>query len=441
MDSTHALPTGVVTFLLTDIEGSTRLWEQQPEAMRQALVRHDAILSTCVRRTNGHLVKSKGEGDSAFVVFRHVRDAVTAALVVQCALAAEHWGTSTPIHVRMAIHTGQIELRDGDYYGPTVNRCARLRALARGGQVLLSGVTAQLAQTQLPSGASLHDLGSQQLKDLSAPERVWQLVHPRMPSFAAPPEDGPAAAPHAPSRRAYMLTDHLNRTNDGREWGAGVRHQATGIVDDDEDARLRCYATPIVAALLNPLYEQFRLPRLWEATVDRELTPGEGVVECQQVTTSRQVALPTLTGLQHARFAVLCAQAGYEGHHRAEFSQWADGWLAGQDTSGINARALAESLERDASRAHPEDQMAGNAARAAMHASKVSWLAGRARDQENTLAMQYAAEAVHTALRLTQLDLVGLAEQAEHKTSSGPVLATRQGSPSASAVILKALPT
>src|SRR5712691_593333 len=125
MESSRALPTGVVTFLLTNIEGSTRLWEREPEAMRQALARHDALVATCVRRHNGHVVKSKGEGDSVFAVFRHVRDAVTAALVLQCELGAERWTTTTPIRVRVAIHTGQVEVRDGDYYGPTVNRCAR----------------------------------------------------------------------------------------------------------------------------------------------------------------------------------------------------------------------------------------------------------------------------------------------------------------------------
>ena len=154
MESSRPLPTGVVTFLMTDIEGSTRLWEREPEAMRRALLRHDAVVTACINARDGHVVKSKGEGDSVFAVFSHVRDAVSAALVAQCALAAERWRTSTPLRVRMAIHTGQIELRDDDYYGPTVNRCARLRALASGGQVLLSGVTAELTQRQLPGGVA-----------------------------------------------------------------------------------------------------------------------------------------------------------------------------------------------------------------------------------------------------------------------------------------------
>src|ERR1700731_99011 len=108
MESSRALPSGVVTFLMTDIEGSTRLWESDPEAMRQALSRHDAVVTACIRRRNGHVVKSKGEGDSVFAVFPHARDAVSAAMIAQCALAVERWATSTPLRVRMAIHTGQI---------------------------------------------------------------------------------------------------------------------------------------------------------------------------------------------------------------------------------------------------------------------------------------------------------------------------------------------
>src|SRR5258708_12286495 len=115
----------------------------------------------------------------------------------------------------MAIHTGQIELRDGDYYGPTVNRCARLRALAKGGQVLLSGVTAQLTQRQLPGGSSLKDLGTHSLKDLAALERVWQLVHPKMPTAetGAPPlQRLPPKAPNPPpSKRPH----HPTRSHDG----------------------------------------------------------------------------------------------------------------------------------------------------------------------------------------------------------------------------------
>ncbi len=428
MDSSRALPNGVVTFLMTDVEGSTRLWEREPEAMSLALQRHDTLVAACIQRYNGHLVKSRGEGDSIFAVFRHVRDAVSAALIAQCALAVERWGTSTPLRVRMAIHTGQIELRAGDYYGPTVNRCAR------------SGVAAQLTQRQLPGGASLKDLGTHSLKDLAALERVWQLVHPKMPTTETGAADVQGLPPKAPNHRAYKLTDHLNRSADGREWSAGARYAVTGFGGPDNDSRMRLYASPGLAALLNSQNERFRLPRLWEATVDVDVQPGDAIVACREVTATRQVALPTLTAQHHAQFAVLCARGAYEGGlHEAEFRAWAECWLAGQDSSGINARALADELEGD-TLVQPGERMAANAVRAAMHAARVSWLAGRAREEENARAIELATEAIHTALRMARLDLPSLADQVVPK-ASGPVLPIRPLATPIPDRILRALPT
>ena len=444
MSSARALPNGVVTFLMTDVEGSTRLWERDPEAMRQALVRHDTVLAACIERYNGHVVKSRGEGDSIFAVFRHVRDAVSAALISQCALAVERWTTATPLRVRMAIHTGQIELRDGDYYGPTVNRCARLRAMATGGQVLLSGVAARLTQRQLPGGASLMDLGTHSLKDLAALEHVWQLTHPKMPAVGEA-ANGETQTPTArpPNHRAYKLTDHLNRSADGREWYAGASYAVSGFGGPDNDSHIRLYASPALAALLNGQNERFRLPRLWETTVDVDVEPGEAIVACREVTAVRQMALPTLTAKHHAQFAVHCARAAYDGAHQAEFGAWAECWLAGQDGSGMNARSLADVLEsddQDGAPALPGDRMAANAARAAMHAARVSFLAGRAREEESARAIELATEAVHTALRMAQLDLPALAEQVVPKVI-GPVLPIRPISSPIPNRILRALPT
>ena len=120
------LPTGTVTFLFTDIEGSTRLWEQQPEAMRQALARHDALAAALVEQHAGTLVRSRGEGDSLFAVFARASDAIAAATALQQALVAEPWPPATPLRVRVALHTGEADRRDGNYYGSEVNRCARL---------------------------------------------------------------------------------------------------------------------------------------------------------------------------------------------------------------------------------------------------------------------------------------------------------------------------
>jgi predicted ATPase/class 3 adenylate cyclase/predicted Ser/Thr protein kinase len=169
------LPEGVITFMLTDVEGSTALWERAPDDMRVSLVRHESIIREAVEATQGQLMKSKGEGDSCFAVFRRATDGASAALRIQRRISGEQWPAATPLRVRVALHTGEAELREGDYFGPTVNRCARLRAVAWGGQIVVSQATADLVRDALPADAALADLGLHALKDLSRPERVWQL--------------------------------------------------------------------------------------------------------------------------------------------------------------------------------------------------------------------------------------------------------------------------
>src|SRR5262249_34192195 len=161
--------TGTVTFLFTDIEGSTRLWEQYPDAMRAALARHDALLTACIEQHEGLVVRSRGEGDSFFAVFTRATESVAAAWRLQRALRSEHWPEETPIRARAALNPGEAELRDGDYYSTAVNRCARLRAIGHGGQTLLSQATCELVRDTLPPGVSLQDLGRHRLKDLQRP--------------------------------------------------------------------------------------------------------------------------------------------------------------------------------------------------------------------------------------------------------------------------------
>jgi predicted ATPase/class 3 adenylate cyclase/Tfp pilus assembly protein PilF len=165
-----------VTFLLTDVEGSTKRWERDPELMTRLLERHDALLWDEVRRHGGTVVKSRGEGDSVFATFEGPEAAVAAALDIQRGLSEE------PLRVRMAIHVGEVALREGDYFGSAVNRCARLRGVAHGGQVLLSRRAAESVRSKLPEGATLLDLGEHRLKDLSSAERVFQLAHPDLPA-------------------------------------------------------------------------------------------------------------------------------------------------------------------------------------------------------------------------------------------------------------------
>ena len=169
------LPTGTVTFLFTDLEGSTRLWEEHPDAMRAALARHDDILRGAVEAHSGQVVKSTGDGIHA--VFATAGDAVEAALEAQHRLVHQEWGETGGLHVRMGLHTGIAESRGSDYFGSTLNRAARLMAAAHGGQVVCSAATADLAQDVLAT-VEFRDLGEHRLRDLSRPERVFQVCEP-----------------------------------------------------------------------------------------------------------------------------------------------------------------------------------------------------------------------------------------------------------------------
>src|SRR5438552_5853997 len=171
-----ALPTGTITFLFTDVAGSSRLWEAHPRAMRQDMARHDALLTHVFEQHDGVVLRPRGEGDGLFAVFIRATDAVAAAAAGQYALATADWNEIGPLPVRMGLHTGEADLRDGEYYGTAVNRGARLCAIAHGGQVLLSHATAALVETELPAEVSLRALGSHRLKDLAHPEHVFQLV-------------------------------------------------------------------------------------------------------------------------------------------------------------------------------------------------------------------------------------------------------------------------
>jgi predicted ATPase/class 3 adenylate cyclase len=166
-------PSGLVTLLFTDIEGSTRAWEAHPREMRVALQRHDQILRDLIEAADGYVFKTVGDAFcAAFVEPAH---AIDAAVKVQRALAAEPWPDQVPIRVRMGLHSGACQERDGDYFGPTVNRVARLQGTAHGGQVVVSGATAGLLAGDPPRGVSLIDLGEHRLKDLGEPEHVFQV--------------------------------------------------------------------------------------------------------------------------------------------------------------------------------------------------------------------------------------------------------------------------
>ena len=172
------LPSGMVTFLFTDIEGSTTHWEQHKEAMRRSVARHDAILRETIAAHGGSVFKTVG--DAVCAAFAHPVAAVSAALDAQRAFHTEAWEATGPLWVRMAVHTDVVELQAGDYFGLPLSRVARLLSAGHGGQVLLSRATEQLVRDTLPPNADLRDLGENRLKDLIHPERIFQLVAPEL---------------------------------------------------------------------------------------------------------------------------------------------------------------------------------------------------------------------------------------------------------------------
>src|SRR6267142_4493880 len=190
VDMAELLPTGTVTLLLADVEGSTQLWDSQPEAMTAAIARTNQTASKLVAEHDGVRPVEQGEGDSFVAAFARAGDAVACALNLQRADLA-------PIRLRIGVHTGDVRLRDeGNYAGPTINKTARLRDLAHGGQTVLSGVTEQLVEDQLPADAWLTDLGRHALRDLPRPVRVTQLCHPDLRNDFPPLRTSNAVAVH-----------------------------------------------------------------------------------------------------------------------------------------------------------------------------------------------------------------------------------------------------
>jgi predicted ATPase/class 3 adenylate cyclase len=197
------LPTGTVTFLFTDLERSTRLWEEQRDAMRVALARHDELLKRAVEAQGGQVVK--GTGDGLHVVFGTAESAVAAALACQVALSDESWGATGPLRVRMGLHTGTAEQRGGDYFGPVLNRAARLMGVAHPGQVLCSQATADLVRDSLAPSVALVDLGEHRLRDLSRPERVFQVTHPKLGAEFPPLLSLDAYPTNLPAERTTLV--------------------------------------------------------------------------------------------------------------------------------------------------------------------------------------------------------------------------------------------
>ncbi len=207
------LPTGTVTFLFTDIEGSTRLWEKHPVAMRRALTRHDAIIREAVEAAGGVVFRTVG--DAFCCAFAVPTDAFHAAVSGQIALAEEPWSAETPIRVRMALHVGAVEQERNDYVGAPLNRIARLLATAHGGQTVLSQAVYELIRDQLPATVALIPLGAHRLKDLSRPETVYQPTHPRLPTVFPPLRS--LGSPDLPNNLPEQFTSFVGRVRETAE--------------------------------------------------------------------------------------------------------------------------------------------------------------------------------------------------------------------------------
>jgi predicted ATPase/DNA-binding SARP family transcriptional activator len=202
----NALPTGVVTFMLTDIEGSSRLWEADAESMAAALELHDELIAETVDAHGGRLLKAQGEGDATLTVFRRASDAAACAVELQRVLHDAAWPGALVLRVRVALHTGEAHERAGDYFGPALNRAARLRSLVRGGVSVMSQATAEIVHDHLPPDVRLIDLGSHELSGLARPENVFEL---RTTDGSRFPGASPFAA--APTRLPAPLSRTIGR--------------------------------------------------------------------------------------------------------------------------------------------------------------------------------------------------------------------------------------
>ena len=223
LDVSGLLPTGTVTLLLADVEGSTRLWETQPDEMTAAMARlNQTSCRTIIAAHDGVRPVEQGEGDSFVAAFARASDAVAAALEMQRAPLA-------PIRLRIGVHTGEIQLRDeGNYAGPTINRTARLRDLGHGGQTLMSGTTEALVLDRLPSDAWLTDLGTHALRDLPRPERVVQLCHPDLVNEFPPLRvSKPSVSQHLPAQ----LTNFVGRQAELIPGAGAAEREPAGDVD------------------------------------------------------------------------------------------------------------------------------------------------------------------------------------------------------------------
>jgi class 3 adenylate cyclase len=222
------LPSGTVTFLFTDIEGSTRWWESQQAAMEAALPRHDELVRQCITNHGGHVFKTGG--DAFCAAFHTASDALAAALAAQRAIHTERWPQSAKLRVRMALHTGAVEVRDHDYFGPPLNRVARLLAAGHGGQTLLSESTHDLCRDHLPPLVTAKALGEHGLKDLARRESVFQLCHPELPLSFPPLKTTRAPLDRETPSIAVLPFINMSRDEENEYFADGLSEELLNVL-------------------------------------------------------------------------------------------------------------------------------------------------------------------------------------------------------------------
>ncbi len=278
-------PRGSLTFLFTDIEASAQLWEQEPEAMERALARHDEIIVGAVESCGGRIFKTGG--DSFCCIFASPEGGTAAAVAAQQALCGQVWEGGLELRVRMALHTGPAQQRGDDYFGPALNRVARLLACAHGGQTLLSQRTHELARRRAPRGVAFRDLGQHRLRDLPRPERIFQLLHPDLPQDFPPLRSLHGFAHNLPVQLTSFIgrereiaavkgllrnTRLLSLTGVG---GAGKTRLALQVAEDV----LEDYREGVWFSELESLADPELVPHSVASALGVREEPGRGIVE------------------------------------------------------------------------------------------------------------------------------------------------------------------
>lgn len=272
-----SLPTDVVTFLFSDVEDSTRLWLERRDDMRKAIERHDLLFASLAAEGGGSLLKPRGEGDSHFIVFSRPSNAVVTAAALQRALTNETWPENVLLRVRMALHTGETDPGDNDYYGLAPSRCGRLRSIAHGGQVVLSNAIAELVIDSLPPDLTLRSLGTHRLRGLSRSETIWQL------SGLGLREDFPPLVAMGPAPHdvvTVLMTDVVGSTQFIAEVGNRAHREWLDRHDDIVRMELQRFGG-----------------RLWRITADSVLASFESARRAVECARAMRDGIATLGGV------------------------------------------------------------------------------------------------------------------------------------------------